>query len=71
VKLHDVFETDGYYVLAMDRIRKGELLKFITDNGYLAENKFRILFRQMLSAVNYCHENSVVHRDLKPGSPTL
>jgi len=68
VKLHDVFETDGYYVLAMDRIRKGELLKYITDNGYLPENKFRLLFRQMLSAVNYCHENSVVHRDLKPGS---
>jgi serine/threonine protein kinase len=34
-------------------------------HGRLKERQARSFFRQILSAVDYCHHNSIVHRDLK------
>ncbi len=31
----------------------------------LDESEARNIFRQIAGAVNYCHENDVVHRDIK------
>jgi NUAK family, SNF1-like kinase len=31
----------------------------------MQETEARRLFRQMVSALDYCHSNSVIHRDLK------
>ena len=69
VELKEVIEMpdDGYVVFAMERCQRGELLKYITDHNFIPEAKFRPMFRDILSAVDYCHKNSVVHRDLKPG----
>ena len=70
VELKEVIymEDEGYVVFAMERCQRGELLKYITDHGYVPEAKFRTMFRAIVSAVDYCHRNSVVHRDLKPGA---
>ena len=32
----------------------------------MSEKASRAYFKQLLSAVNYCHELGVCHRDLKP-----
>ena len=34
--------------------------------GRVKEKEARKLFRQIVSAVEYCHGNLIVHRDLKP-----
>lgn len=38
----------------------------IVARGRVKEKEARKLFRQMVSAVEYCHGNLIVHRDLKP-----
>jgi len=65
-----VIEEDDFYVLIMEHASGGELLHYIrnADKHRLKEKEARRLFRQILSAVYYCHSNSLIHRDIKPES---
>lgn len=45
---------------------KGELFEHIIANGCLSEMETMKYFRQMLSAIGYCHQFHICHRDLKP-----
>ena len=38
---------------------------YVVANKKISEEEARRIFRQILSAVNYCHKNNIVHRDLK------
>jgi len=71
VELKEVIELpeEGYVVFAMERCQRGELLKYITEHGMVPEARFRPMYREILSAMDYLHRNNVVHRDLKPGMP--
>ncbi|KAI9324428.1 kinase-like domain-containing protein [Zopfochytrium polystomum] len=65
-KLLDVLETDQEIILCFEYISGGELFDFIVTNRRLSETVARQLFRQILSALHYCHSSSIIHRDLKP-----
>ena len=43
----------------------GELFEYLVSNGRMREKDARIKFRQIVSAVQYCHQKNIVHRDLK------
>jgi 5'-AMP-activated protein kinase catalytic alpha subunit len=45
----------------------GELFDYIVEKGRLLEDEARHFFQQIISGVEYCHRNMVVHRDLKVG----
>lgn len=45
--------------------KNGEMFDYLTSNGHLSENEARKKFWQILSAVEYCHNHHIVHRDLK------
>ena len=70
IKLYEYYETEKHIYLIMELCTGGELFDRIvqnTENGIqFTEKQAASLFRQMMSAINYCHKNGIVHRDLKP-----
>lgn len=66
VKLYDVFESDKDIVLSMEYVEGGELFNYIITQKKVKENIARKMFRQIVSALDYCHSSSIIHRDLKP-----
>ena len=65
VQLYDMLITDDFFCLFFEYVEGGQMLDYIISHGRLKERVARHFFRQLLSAVDYCHRNSVVHRDLK------
>lgn len=37
----------------------------------MREHKTQGVFRQLMSAVHYCHQRGIIHRDLKPWNVLL
>lgn len=66
VELHEVMATRSKIYLAMELVRGGELFSKVTRSGRLPECTARRYFRQLISAVDFCHSRGVSHRDLKP-----
>ncbi|KAJ3181487.1 hypothetical protein HDU87_001096 [Geranomyces variabilis] len=65
-RLYDVIETDTQIVLTMEHVQGGELFDYIVAQKRLKDRMARRLFRQIISALDYCHQSSIIHRDLKP-----
>lgn len=56
----------GNRYLVLEYVDNGELFEHITRKGRLEEEEAIKYFRQILSAVGYCHSFNICHRDLKP-----
>ncbi|NXN92834.1 NUAK2 kinase, partial [Rhinopomastus cyanomelas] len=65
IAVHEVFENSSKIVIVMEYASKGDLYDYISERQRLTEQEARHFFRQVVSAVYYCHKNGVVHRDLK------
>ena len=66
VKLFEIYEDTKNYYIITEFCEGGELFSWIKANKFISEEKIKILFRQIVSAINYCHSHNVVHRDIKP-----
>ncbi|KAL7817270.1 hypothetical protein V8C26DRAFT_428535 [Trichoderma gracile] len=66
MKLYDIWENRSEIYLILEYIDQGDLFTFINTKGRLSEEVAVYFFRQMISAIAYCHSFNVCHRDLKP-----
>ncbi|KAM4016183.1 serine/threonine-protein kinase BRSK2-like isoform 4-T4 [Anomaloglossus baeobatrachus] len=66
LKLHDVYENKKYLYLVLEHVSGGELFDYLVKKGRLTPKEARKFFRQIISALDFCHSYSICHRDLKP-----
>ena len=63
VRLFEVIEDDKYFNLIQELCTGGELLSKVQNT--LKEKEVARIFKQVMSAIAYCHEKGIVHRDMK------
>lgn len=68
VRLHDVVHTEQKLVLIFEFCEQ-DLKRYMDTHGKrgaLEPNTVRSFMHQLCKGVAFCHENRVLHRDLKP-----
>jgi len=64
IGLRDVVHHDKRLVIALEYVQWN--LRQYADKFELTPNSIRGIMKQLFGAIDYCHKNNVVHRDLKP-----
>lgn len=64
-QLYEVYSMTSHYYLVFEYVAGGQLLDYIITHGSVPEVQARRFAREIASALDYCHHNSIVHRDLK------
>ncbi|KAF1806345.1 kinase-like domain-containing protein [Mucor lusitanicus] len=65
VGMKDLVLQGPYFYILMDYVNGGQLLHYIVKRQRLSDRRTRQFSRQIVSALDYLHRNSIVHRDLK------
>ena len=73
IRLREVYQDQYSVYLVTDLYTGGELFNLVDVSGNIPEMYARKILRQILEAVQHCHENNITHRDLKleNGEPFL
>ena len=65
VKLYEVIDTPDELYLIMEYVKGGEIFDYLVAHGKMKEDVAKKHFRQIVSAVDHCHNLKIIHRDLK------
>lgn len=65
VRMRDIISQGSYFYILMDYVEGTQLLHYIVKRQRLSERRTKHFTRQIVSALDYLHRNSIVHRDLK------
>ncbi len=70
VPIHEIGEQDGYCYFSMDLLEGGQLDEVVRRNQIPIRRAVELLGK-VARAVDYAHENGILHRDIKPGNILL
>lgn len=67
VKIYEAFETDDHVYLVMEYVAGDNLYGYLKQHKHsrLDEKEAKRIFKQLLTALAYCHRKSIAHRDIK------
>ena len=57
--LYDVYENRKYLYLVLEHVSGGELFDYLVKKGRLTPKEARRFFRQIISALDFCHSHSI------------
>lgn len=60
--IYEYYEDESHIFIIGEIYTGGELLEKIIEMKQFTEKKAAEVMRQILSAVNYCHQHKIVHR---------
>ncbi|KAK8140559.1 Pkinase-domain-containing protein [Apiospora sp. TS-2023a] len=66
MKIYDIWENRSEIYLVLEYVNHGDLFEYINEYQCLQEDETVFFFRQIISALDYCHSFNICHRDLKP-----
>lgn len=66
IKLYHTINTKHHYSLVTEYIKGGDLYEYLCSQNSITEKDICLLFRQILSAVEFINSKGVAHRDIKP-----
>jgi len=66
--LYEVYESETELYLILEYVEGGELFDYLVKRGRLPEKEALIFFQQIINGLDYCHNHTICHRDLKPVS---
>lgn len=64
-RLYEMVPLTNHYYMLFEYVEGGQMLDYIVAHGSLKEKHARKFARGIALALEYCHRNNVVHRDLK------
>lgn len=67
VNLLDILETNNFVIIIMEYCNNGDMLNLIKTKS-LTELEIKKYLRQMLNAIEYIHNEGIIHRDIKLGN---
>jgi len=70
-RLYEAFETPSQYYIATEFAPSGDLTDKIIKYKKLPEHIARRHFAQIMSGIEYMHDNNVIHRDIKTDNVLL
>ena len=66
LKIFEFFSSKDSYTIVTEFCSGGDLFQEIIDKGPFKEKYCAFVLYQILSAINHCHANHIIHGDLKP-----
>jgi len=64
----DFEEQDGKFAIIMELLEGSNLEQYVIKKHFLQAEEVKLIFTQVLSALNYAHSKGIVHRDIKPAN---
>ena len=71
VKIHEVVNENGLWGMVMEYIQGQDLGVYISQNGKLSEDEALKYINQIGTALEYIHQQGMLHRDVKPNNIML
>ena len=65
MRLYETFSTDKYLLIVMELCSGGDLLTYVRKRRRISEPVAKVIFKELMDGLKYCHEKGIVHRDIK------